>query len=89
LAQVPSGNRIDVESDQTAYKVSGVFDPKLSIDLLTSLFDDTAEGDNYHNLIGVAGTFAEAIEDAEGESIAQQVLYQLATRYAGIQEMGW
>jgi len=79
----------ELEPGQTAHKVTGGWDPELSIELLTGLFDDSAEGDNYHFLMGVAGTFADAVESAEGESIAQWVLYDLAIRYAGIEEMGW
>ena len=89
LMQNTLGATPELEPEQTARKVTGGWDPELSIELLTGLFDDIAEGDNYHFLRGVAGTFADAVESAEGESIAQWVLYDLAIRYGGIQEMGW
>jgi hypothetical protein len=89
LVQVSLGDTPELEPEQTAHKVTGGWDTTLSVDLLCSMFDDSAEGDNFHHLCGVAGTFADAIEEAEGESIAQWVLYSLAIRYEGIQEMGW
>ena len=55
LMQEFLGDTPELEPGQTAYKVTGGFDPELSIELLTGPFDDIAEGDNYHFLRGVGG----------------------------------